>query len=235
MKKSQVGKRRILIIDDDDDILDLLVYNFTREGYEVRSLSETTQAIEIINEFQPDLVILDLMMYPYNGIEVCRMIRGEKARKDIYVFFLTAKSDHYYKQAVYNVGGDEFIEKIIGLKPLMSKVSTVLKDNYIIRKRLMDIKAGSLQLSRGLAAVYLDGNKIQLNNNEFDILFFLVQNEGKAISLKKIISSLWGSTTFMDEGTALNLLDNVRKKIGKHLIEEKRTNFFRFEIPSARL
>jgi two-component system, OmpR family, alkaline phosphatase synthesis response regulator PhoP len=227
MKSSSSDKRRILIIDDDEDILELLKYNFSKEGYLVRSLAESTAALKVINEFKPHLIILDLMMSPYNGIEVCRMIRGEASFENVYIFFLTAKSDQYYQHAVFNVGGDEFVEKIIGLKPLMSKVSTVLKENYIIRKRLTEIRTGSLELIRGINTVFLNGKRINLNRQEFEILFFLVQNAGKTISLKQLIKGLWGSTTFMDENSALNLIDNVRRKVGKEIVEERRINLFR--------
>jgi two-component system, OmpR family, alkaline phosphatase synthesis response regulator PhoP len=221
-------KRRILIIDDDEDILDLLQYNLVKEGFAVKALTSSSNAIRRITDFRPDLIILDMMMHPFNGIEVCRMIRDDKSLHDVYVFFLTAKSEHYYQQAAYTVGCDEFVEKIVGLKPLMSKVNTVLKDNYVIRKSFVEVKCGPLQLHRSSDTAYLNGNPIALNKHEFDILFFMVQNEGKVIPLRQIVNSLWGSTTFMDENTALTYVDNVRRKVGGHLIEEKRINLFRF-------
>lgn len=223
-------KRRILLVDDDEDILDLLTYNLSREGYAVKTLADSTQVLPEARAFHPDLVILDLMMTPFNGIEACRMIRGEQTFQDIYIFFLTAKSDGYYQHAAFNVGGDEFVEKIIGLKPLMSKVRSVLKENYVIRKRLNKVRAGAIELVRGTNTAIVNGHKIALPRNEFDILFFLVQNEGKTIPLRQIISSLWGSTTFMDEKAALNYIDNVRRKIGKEFIEEKRLNLFRARL-----
>jgi two-component system, OmpR family, alkaline phosphatase synthesis response regulator PhoP len=119
-------KHRILIVDDDEDILDLLRYNFFKEGYHVKTLADSAEAIAVASQFRPDLVILDLMMSPYNGIDICRMLRKSERLKNVYIFFLTAKSDDYYQHAVFNVGGDEFVEKIVGLKPLLSKVTSVL-------------------------------------------------------------------------------------------------------------
>lgn len=226
MKKSAEQKKKIVIIDDDEDILDLLHYNLTREGYAVKCLIETSTALDAISDFQPDLIILDLLMGPYNGIEVCRMIRAKQSLHDKYIFFLTANSDKYYQHAIYNVGADEFIEKISGLKPLISKVSTVLKDNYVIKKSVQEITLGTLQIKRDDETVFVRGKKINLNGNEFEILFFLMQNEGKHISLRQLVNSLWGSKTFMDENTALRFIDSVRKKIGKEMITEKRFNLF---------
>jgi two-component system, OmpR family, alkaline phosphatase synthesis response regulator PhoP len=226
METGKAQKRKILIIDDDDDILDLLRYNLSRDGYLVKTLSESSAAKAVVNDFHPDLIILDLMMHPYNGIEVCRMVRAELKLPEPYIFFLTAKSDDYYQSAAFKVGGDEFVEKIIGLKPLMSKVSTVLKENFIIRKSFNIMKTGTLVLNRGAENVSRNGNKIILNKNEFEILFFLAQNEGRTISLRQIVKTLWGSTTFMDENTALRFMDSVRRKVGRDLIEEKRINLF---------
>jgi two-component system, OmpR family, alkaline phosphatase synthesis response regulator PhoP len=96
---------KVLLVDDDEDILDLLVYNLTREGFDIRSVSNSKESILIANEFLPDLVVLDLMMPDINGIEVCRQIRKNELLKNIYIFFLTAKSDDYYKHATFNVGG----------------------------------------------------------------------------------------------------------------------------------
>lgn len=234
MKESTDRKKRIVIIDDDEDILDLLQYNFTREGYSVKCLPESSRALDAIREFRPDLIILDLMMKPYSGIEVCRMIREQEFFQDKYIFFLTANSEKYSHHAVYNVGADEYIEKIAGLKPLMSKVSTVLKENYIIKKSIHEITLGYLHLQRDNETVFFKGKQIPLNRNEFEILFFLMQNEGKTISLRQLVNSLWGSKTFMDENTALNLVDSVRKKVGKEIIEEKRMNNFRIATGSAK-
>jgi two-component system alkaline phosphatase synthesis response regulator PhoP len=227
MKETNGRKKKILIVDDDEDILDLLQYNFTREGYSVKCLPESSHALDAIKDFRPDLIILDLMVHPYSGIEVCRMIREQEFLRDKFIFFLTANAEKYSQHTVFNVGADEYIEKIAGLKPLMSKVSTVLKENYIIKKSIHEITLGCLHLKRDDETVFVKGKQIPLNRNEFEILFFLMQNEGKTISLRQLVNSLWGSKTFMDENTALNLVDSVRKKVGKEIIEEKRLNIFR--------
>jgi two-component system, OmpR family, alkaline phosphatase synthesis response regulator PhoP len=222
-------KHRILIVDDDEDILDLLRYNFFKEGYHVKTLSDSADAIAVASQFHPDLVILDLMMSPYNGIDICRMLRQSERFKNVYIFFLTAKSDDYYQHAVFNVGGDEFVEKIVGLKPLLSKVTSVLKENFVIKKRLMKLKVGGLELYRGVETVYNMGNKIILSKPEFEILFFMVQNAGKRISVSQLIQILWGSKTFMDELSVKKFIESVRRKLGQDIIVEKRMDLFLFK------
>jgi two-component system, OmpR family, alkaline phosphatase synthesis response regulator PhoP len=223
-----VARHKIMIVDDDEDILELLKYNLSKEGYIVRTLSESKDAVNAAVEFHPDLVILDLMMSPRNGIDICRDIRSYSQLKDIYIFFLTAKSDEYYQHAVFNVGGDEFVEKIVGLKPLLTKVSSVLRQSLVIKKRLTKLKAGPLELYRGVETVYHAGTKIALSKPEFEILFFMAQNPGKTISLSQIIKTLWGSTVFMDELAVRNFLDNLKRKVGRELIREQRVGYFKF-------
>lgn len=219
-----------MLVDDDEDILDLLVYNLSREGFEIRSVSDSKESIFIANEFIPDLVVLDLMMPGLNGIEVCRQFRKNELLKNIYIFFLTAKSDDYYKHATFNVGGDEFIEKVMGIKPLIHKIQAVLKKNFIIRKQSMTLKVGSLELFRGVETVYKNGNKIALNKAEFEILFFLAQNAGRQISVDEIIHTLWGSDTFMDAKSVKGYFTNIQMKIGGHIVSEKSHDCYYFRV-----
>jgi two-component system alkaline phosphatase synthesis response regulator PhoP len=226
-------RSRILIVDDDEDILELLSYNFDKEGYSVKTLSSSAEAVTTAREFKPHLIILDLLMYPFNGIEVCRMIRSQEEFKNVYIFFLTAKSEEFHQDTAFNVGGDDFVQKIVGIKPLISKVRSVLKYDFVIKKRLMTMKIDCFEFYRGLDCVYMNGRKIILNKNEFDILFFLAQNPGKKISLGQLIQSLWGSKTFMDESTVKTFIDNVRRKIGRDFIAEKQINLFQFKIEKS--
>src|ERR1700755_3275700 len=113
---------RVLVVDDDSDILDLLEYNLAKEGFKVKTLDDSSRAVSVAEEFLPDLVILDIMMPHPNGIEVCRTLRGMKRFADTYIFFLTAKSESYYHEAALDTGGDDYIEKIVGLRALTYKV-----------------------------------------------------------------------------------------------------------------
>jgi len=108
---------RVLVVDDDFDILDLLEYNLEKEGYKVKTLDDSHKAVNLAKNFSPDLIILDVMMPHPNGIELCREFRSLKQFQDTYIFFLTAKSEYYYQQAALDTGGDDYIEKIIGHHP----------------------------------------------------------------------------------------------------------------------
>jgi len=219
---------KILIVDDDEDILDLLRYNLTREGYVVKTTSDSTAAVPTASWFHPDLIVLDLMMPEINGIEICKKLRVEPDLNDVYIFFLTAKSDEYYKHAVFDVGGDDFIEKVIGIKPLLSKIRSVLRLNYVIRKRLTRLKEGSLEFVRGIGTVISHGAEVPLNKNEFEILFFLAQNKDRQIPVDEIVYSLWGSPTFMDEPSVRRYILSLQQKLGKGIIRENRFGSYQF-------
>ncbi len=227
-QKQMSSKPKILIVDDDEDILDLLRYNLTREGYLVKTVADSRTAISVAARFLPDLIVLDLMMPELNGIEICRKLRVDQNMRDVYIFFLTAKSDEYYKHAVFDVGGDDFIEKIIGLKPLIGKIRAVLKRNYVIRKRLTRLKEGSLELVRGIGAVLIHGSAVTVNKHEFEILFFLAQNKGKEIPVCEIVHSLWGSSTFMDETSVRRYVSSLQEKLGGGVIREIHSGYYQF-------
>lgn len=210
---------RVLVIDDDRDILDLLEYNLKKEGFRVRIVEDSRCAIEEANDFEPHLIILDVMMPYTSGFEICRSLRTHSRFKEIYIFFLTALSDHHYQQQAYRTGGDDYIEKIIGLRSLTHKVKTVLKNDYIIRKRILNLQAGRLSLDRPTCSATLEDKKISLSPPEFELLFFLAQNPNKSISQKSLINNIWGSETYLLDSCIDNYMHSLQKKLGSLFID----------------
>src|SRR5688572_2296301 len=131
---------RVLVVDDDPDILELLKYNLEKENFKVKTLNSSDRAIRVAEDFVPDLIILDIMMPHPNGIELCRMLRSLERFEKTYIFFLTSKSDLYAQQAVFETGADDYIEKITGLRALIYRINSVLKERFIIRKSVAEIK-----------------------------------------------------------------------------------------------
>src|SRR5690606_16930551 len=165
---------RVLVVDDDKDILDLLEYNLRKEGFCVKILEDSRQSIAEAKTFDPHLIILDMMKTHCNGIDICRDLRTLQSIKKIYIFFLTELSDH--QQEAYKAGADDYIEKLIGLRALTYKVNTVLKNKYVIRKRILHLKVGGLALDRETNTVKTGERIFTLSQPEFELLFFLVQN-----------------------------------------------------------
>jgi len=223
-------RRRIMIIDDDQDILELLSYNLGKEGYEVLTLCESEGALPVAKVFLPDLIILDIMMPGLNGIELCRKLRSKSRFRDTYIFFLTARSENYYQDAALNTGGDDYIEKIVGLKALTKRISAVLKRNFHIHKSIPTLSIGNLQINRRSCSVTWNGNEITLSKPEFDVLFFFAQNPARVITLDNLVQSIWGSDTYVADAHAEVYIQNLRRKLGDDIIFEKKKDKYSFRL-----
>jgi two-component system alkaline phosphatase synthesis response regulator PhoP len=163
---------RILVVDDDRDILDLLKYNFEKEGFEVKTVFNSMRCLPTARRFKPDLIVLDLMMPEINGIELCKELRSDNNFNNTYIFFLSARSEAYFHNAALNLGADEFIEKLNGIRMLTNKVSAVLKNNFIIRKSNVLVRTEEIVIHKPSQLVYLNDHAIAVSQPEFDILFF---------------------------------------------------------------
>lgn len=221
---------RILVVDDDNDILDLLKYNLEREGFKVKTITNSSKAIGVAKEFFPDLIILDIMMPQPNGIELCRELRSTKRFKDTYIFFLTARSENYYQQAAFNTGGDDYIEKIMGMRALTNKISAVLKNKFIIRKSVSELSIGNLKINQQACNVSFQGHQVRLSKQELELLFFFAQNPGKIITLENIVNIIWGSKIFLQESSAELYMENLQRKLGLNIIQKLTGNRFRFIV-----
>lgn len=207
-----------MVVDDDHDILDLIAYNLSKEGFKVKSVAESTEALRAAQKFHPDLIILDIMMPHPNGIELCRELRKSSAFIHTPIFFLTARSEPYFKQAAYDTGGNEFIEKIMGLRALTQKVKHVLTHHIVIQKGLRELSRGPLSLFRNTLTAVFYGREITLSQPEFEILYFFMQNPQLALTAKELLDLLWGSEYYFPEGSIDTHIDNLNRKAGRILI-----------------
>lgn len=220
---------RVLVVDDDKDILDLLEYNLEKEGFKVKTLDDSRDAIAVARDFSPDLIILDIMMPHPNGIEICRELRTMKRFENTYIFFLTAKSESYYHEAALDTGGDDYIEKIVGLRALTNKVSTVLKRHFVIRKGISELRVGNLIINRKLNAVRVSNKEVVLSKPEFELLFFFAQNPNKVISIESLLQNIWGSEIYLFDTSIDVYIRSLQKKLGMELIRQigpERYQFF---------
>jgi two-component system alkaline phosphatase synthesis response regulator PhoP len=208
---------RVLLIDDDPDILELLEYNLSREGYAVLTASDPVVALELVNSFQPNLVVLDVMMPGINGFEVCTRIRMDYPGKEPVVFFMTTGEDKLQKIA-FQSGGDDFIQKFSGLRTLMTRVNLVLKRKFNIRKRQATVRLGNLLIDRENGVVVSDNAVIRLSDSEFELLYFLVQNAKRSIPIKHLNAAMSGSDIFSRNPSIVQCLEMLMKKIGAHCI-----------------
>jgi two-component system, OmpR family, alkaline phosphatase synthesis response regulator PhoP len=217
----------VMIVDDDHDILELLSYNLEKEGFKVKAISDSRIAVKEAVAFCPDLIILDIMMPHPNGIEICRELRSLSRFSKTYIFFLTAKSEPYYQEAALDTGGDDFIEKIMGLRALTFKVSSVLKKKLIIRKSMPELIFGNLKICRRTTSVRIDDRDVLLSKPEFELLFFFAQNPHRTISADHLLRSMWGSETYMVETSVDAYINSLQSKIGHNLIAKRGIDSYR--------
>lgn len=219
---------RILLVDDDRDLLDLLAYNFCKEGFIVKTVTRMKKAIASVVNFQPDLIVLDLMMPDGNGIEVCKSIRSMHRFRDVYIFILTGRSENYYRNAALETGADEFIEKLSGIRALTNKVSAVLKNRFIIKKGVSLLSVGDVLINKRGEVVYFRSERLTLSKPEFEILFFLMQNPDKLISRKSLVNIIWGSDMYVLSSSIQSYISSLQRKIGMQHIETVHRDYYRF-------
>lgn len=222
------GSLRILLVDDDKDLLDLLAYNFGKEGFVVKTVSKIEKAIPAVLKFRPNLIVLDLMMPGGNGIDLCKEIRSINTFRDTYIFILTARSENYYRDAALETGADEFIEKLSGIRALTSKVSAVLKNRFIIKKGINLLSVGDVLINKRLEVAYFRNERVSLSKPEFEILFFLMQNPDKLISRKSLVNIIWGSEMYILHSSVQSYIDNLQRKIGMRRLETVHRDYYRF-------
>jgi two-component system, OmpR family, alkaline phosphatase synthesis response regulator PhoP len=220
-------RKRILLVDDDQDVLELLEYNLINHGYRVKCVPEATVVLDEACKFSPDLVVLDIMMPHANGIEVCRLLRGLDRFQSVPVFFLTAKTESSLFQLALESGGDDLIHKMMGLRSLITKIDSVLKEGWVIRKRMERLSLGMLVLDRKTSSVEVGKRHVQLSINEFELLYLLVQNPTKTITSQSIKNHIWGSDIFHVASPIDDLTERISKKLGIKWITETEENHYR--------
>jgi two-component system, OmpR family, alkaline phosphatase synthesis response regulator PhoP len=218
-KAAQVA-HKILVVDDDPDILELLIYNLEKEGYEVQAASNGKEALEIAREFIPDLVVLDIMMPHIDGIETARMLRAIPEFKNTYILFLTARSEEYSEVAAFEIGADDYINKPIKPRALMSRI------NALFRREAQKADPGAVLEIAGLSinrqnytVTKADKSSVVLPKKEFELLFFLAQHPNKVFSREELLQKIWGADIYVLERTVDVHIRKVREKVGETFIK----------------
>ncbi len=212
-------KPKILIVDDEPDILEFLKFNFEQKGYKVFTAKNGMKALEKIKKFLPDIVLLDIMMPKLNGIETATMIRKLSGLNDPAVLFLTAKSDESTELKSFQAGADDFISKPVRIKTLMARVEAILKRRKGHANFATLIETGPLIINRSDYQVQLNGKPLELPRMEFEILSLLASKPGKIFRRKEIYEKVWGKKIIVGERTLDVHIRKLRKKLGEKLIK----------------
>ena len=211
---------RVLVVDDEADIVELLVYNLEKEGYNVASAPDGKKAIEIAKEFLPDLVILDIMMPFFDGIEVGRMIRAMPELKNTFILYLTARSEEYSEVAAFGLGADDYINKPIKPRALMSRINAFFRRESQKTDIGDTLEIAGLSINRlNYTVTKADGSVIVLPKKEFELISFLAQYPNKVFSRDEILQKIWGADVYVVERTIDVHIRKVREKVGETFIK----------------
>jgi two-component system alkaline phosphatase synthesis response regulator PhoP len=214
---------KILLVDDEPDILEFLSYNINKEGFEVHTASNGNEAIEIASKIKPHLILLDVMMPEMDGIETCEIMRQDKKLQNTIIAFLTARGEDYSQIAGFEAGGDDYIAKPVKPKVLISRIRALLKRfNPTTNQKSGDdliIKQSNLIIDKEKYIVIKDGKELILPKKEFELLVLLISKPDRVFTRDEIFSSVWGDNIIVGDRTIDVHIRKLREKIGDNHIK----------------
>lgn len=227
-----IAKQKILVVDDEQDILDLIAYNLKREGYQVSTASNGHEAINVAKDINPDLIILDVMMPKMDGIEACRLMRAMPEFKNTFMVFLTARSEEYSEIAGFHVGADDYIAKPIKPRALMSRINAILRRNISEEAaRSQDkLEIMDLVIDRDSFLVYRGEQKIVLAKKEFELMYLLASKPNKVFTREQILKSIWEDSVVVTNRTIDVHIRKLREKIGEDYVTTVKGVGYKFDV-----
>ncbi|TDQ81280.1 response regulator transcription factor [Sphingobacterium yanglingense] len=226
------AKQKILVVDDEQDILDLISYNLNKEGYQVYTASNGKLAIDKAKEVSPDLIILDVMMPVMDGIEACRIMRSLPEFKHTFMVFLTARSEEYSEIAGFHVGADDYIAKPIKPRALMSRINAILRRNSTesIDEPIDKLEIADLVIDRDAFLVYREEEKIVLAKKEFELLYLLASKPNKVYTREQILKAIWEDSVVVTNRTIDVHIRKLREKIGDNYVATVKGVGYKFDL-----
>lgn len=224
---------KILIVDDEPDILEFLKYNLAKEGYEVLTALDGEEGIKIAEREHPQLVILDIMMPKMDGVEVCRYLRSKPEFSKTLIAFLTAREEDYSQIAALDVGGDDYITKPIRPRVFLSRIKALLRRSdrdEIAEQDSAVMHIADLAIDRERVSVQRGEEVIELAKKEFELLYLLVSKPGKVFSREEIFNKVWGTDVIVGNRTIDVHVRKLREKIGDEYIKTIKGIGYKFEF-----
>ena len=220
---------KILVVDDDLDIIEILKYNLSNSGYFVKSASNGTKAIKKSKKFLPDIILMDVMMPEMSGIEACSEIRKINQLRNTIIIFLSARSEDYTQISAYDAGADDYISKPVKPKILLKKISNIAKKIKSENTYSKILDFGSLKINREKYLVVNNKNEILLPRKEFELLFLLGSKPEKVFTREEIMNKVWGSLDIVGDRTIDVHIRKLREKIGEKHIKTIKGVGYKFE------
>lgn len=223
--------QKILLVDDEPDILEFLTYNLTKEGYTIFTATDGHDAIKLVKENMPDLVILDVMMPGMDGIETCREIRETAGINKVMIAFLTARNEDYSQIAGFEVGADDYINKPIKPRVLISRIAALLRRGGLgvsVDEQKRDM--GGIRVDKEKYLVFKNNQEINLPKKEFELFSLLVSKPGKVFTRENILAKVWGDDVVVGDRTIDVHIRKLREKIGDEYIKTIKGIGYKFEF-----
>ncbi len=228
-----MATEKILLVDDEPDILDFLGYNLKKEGYEIITASNGKEAIEIAQKEQPDLIIMDLMMPEMDGMEACHEIKKIPKLQHTLITFLSARNEDFTQVAGLDAGADDYITKPIKPRLLISRVKALLRrkgnHNSENTEQNSQITVGNITIDREKYSAYKSGKEVMLPKKEFELLALLMSKPGKVFTRDIILEKVWGGEVVVGDRTIDVHIRKLREKIGDKLIKTVKGVGYKFE------
>ena len=210
--------QKILLVDDDPDILELLEYNLSREGFQIRVAENGLKGVQVAQEFLPDMILMDIMMPIMDGIEAGRIIKQDAILKNAYLIFLTARSEEYSEVAAFEIGANDYINKPVKPRALISRIKAVFHRNSIENNNAEKVVLDDLIINRKNYTIAINEDSWTLPKKEFDLLMFFVSNPNRVYTRDEILLNVWDRGIHVTERTVDVHIRKIREKIGQDYI-----------------
>ena len=220
--------RKVLIADDEPDILEILKYNLEKEGYGVVTAKDGDEALDKAKLAKPDLIVLDMMMPKKSGMEVCELLRTQSAFKETLIMFLTALSDDTTQLKGFDTGADDYVTKPVSPSVFVSKVNALLR--RLKPNENKNIQIGELVIDPEKFLVIFEGREIMLAKKEFELLYLLASKPGRVFLRNEILSQVWGNDVIVGDRTIDVHIRKVRQKLGVDCITTVKGVGYKFEL-----
>ena len=213
-----ISSIKVLVVDDDPDIVEILKYNLKNSGYSVKSAANGVEAIKKAKKFIPDIILMDVMMPEMSGIEACEEIKNIDQLSQAIIIFLSARSEDYTQISAYDAGADDYISKPVKPKILLKKISNIAKKISFEKNAPKTIDLGSIKINKEEYVVIKDKKEILLPRKEFELLFLLATKPEKVFTREEIMNKVWGTQVIVGDRTIDVHVRKLREKIGeKHI------------------
>ncbi|MBL6644179.1 MAG: response regulator transcription factor [Flavobacteriaceae bacterium] len=227
MKKKDI---KILLVDDEPDVIEIIKFNLDQEGYQVKTATNGSEAVKKAKKTFPHLIIMDVMMPEMDGIEACEILRKDPKFNNTFIMFLTARGEDYSYVAAFDAGADDYVTKPIKPKILVSKIKALLR-RLKKEEETEKLRFGKLIIDKEKYEVTQNGNTLSLPRKEFELLFLLASKLDKVVKREKIMEIVWGSEVVVGDRTIDVHIRKLREKIGEKYFKTVKGIGYKFRNP----